>query len=386
MRVSPDSTTSEAKSNQSYPTRDKINTQRSARILTNLREKMKKALITGINGQDGSYLAELLLSRGYEVHGTKRRSSTVTTGRLDGLKKSVTGTDLDFSIQLHHADVTDSSSINRLIDTIEPEEIYNLAAQSHVAVSFEEPEYTANSDALGALRILEAIRRNNSPIKFYQASTSELFGGQEKRAYDENSIINPRSPYAAAKAYAYFITKQYREAYNIFACNGILFNHESPRRGENFVSKKIVNGIKNLIQGNIQYISLGNLNATRDWGHAKDYVESMWLMMNFANADDWVIATGRNYSIRDFCRIAFEISGVQIDFEGAELNERAIVVNSIHNTLKPGKEVIKVDKRFFRPLEVDNLTGDASKARRLLGWEPKYSLDKLILEMLNEGN
>lgn len=347
---------------------------------------MKKALITGINGQDGSYLAEFLLEKGYEVHGTKRRSSTVTTQRLNLLKKNLTGSDLDFKIQLHHADVTDSSSINRLVDEIEPDEIYNLAAQSHVAVSFEEPEYTANTDALGCLRILEAIRRSRKPIKLYQASTSELFGGQQKEPYSETSPINPRSPYAAAKAYAFYITKQYREAYRIFACNGILFNHESPRRGENFVSKKIINGIKLLERGKIEYIALGNLNASRDWGHAKDYVKSMWMILNYNHADDWVVATGQNFTIREFCTIAFSKIGVKVEFSGLGLEECGVVTETSNESFPIGKRVIKVDKRFFRPLEVDDLTGDARKAERLLGWAPEYTLDDLISEMLNEDN
>jgi GDPmannose 4,6-dehydratase len=344
----------------------------------------KTAIITGVNGQDGSYLAELLVSKGYQVHGTKRRSSTVSTGRLSLLLRKDSGTDLDYEIVLHHADVTDSSSINRLIDMIEPSEIYNLAAQSHVAVSFEEPEYTANSDALGCLRILEAIRRQKYPIKFYQASTSELFGGQSETPYNELSALNPRSPYGAAKAYAYYITKQYREAYGLFACNGILFNHESPRRGENFVSKKIINGIKAILNSKQNYIALGNLNASRDWGHARDYVDSMWRILNHTTADDWVIATGVSHTIRDFCRKAFRYSGVEIEFVGDGLDERGVVIRSSASALKPGKEVIKVDKRFFRPLEVDYLNGDASKARQLLGWAPRYDLDSLIQEMLND--
>ncbi len=344
---------------------------------------MKKALITGVNGQDGSYLAEFLFEKGYEVHGTKRRSSTATTQRLKFLKDEVTGTDLDYKIKLHHADVTDSSSINRLIDEIEPDEIYNLAAQSHVAVSFEEPEYTANTDALGCLRILEAIRRSRKKIKLYQASTSELFGGQEIEPYNENSPINPRSPYAAAKAYAYYIIKQYREAYGIFACNGILFNHESPRRGENFVSKKIINGLKQIEKGEIKKIKLGNLNASRDWGHAKDYVKSMWMILNYKIPDDWVIATGNNYSIRDFCMKSFSHRGIQIKFEGTGLDEVGIVTSSSNPMIQVGQEVIQVDQRFFRPLEVDNLTGNADKAKRLLGWAPEHTLDDLILEMLH---
>ncbi len=345
---------------------------------------MKKALITGVNGQDGSYLAELLLEKGYVVHGTKRRSSTITTQRLSGLRSIKTGTDIDFNISLHHADVTDSSSINRLIDSIQPNEIYNLAAQSHVAVSFEEPEYTANSDALGPLRILEAIRRGGYPIKFYQASTSELFGGRSNTAYDESSVIEPRSPYAAAKAYAHYVTRQYREAYGIFACNGILFNHESPRRGENFISKKVINGIKQLIAGEIGYIPLGNLNASRDWGHAKDYVRAMWLILNHKTPEDWVIATGESHTVRQFCKLAFSLAGVELEFTGTGIDEVAKVQSSKFKNIKKDDVVIRVDHRFFRPLEVDHLNGNAAKARNELHWKPTYTLNSLILEMLND--
>jgi len=344
----------------------------------------RTALITGVNGQDGSYLAELLISKGYEVHGTKRRSSTVSTQRLSALKRSRSGTDLDYVIRLHHADVTDSSSINRLIDLITPDEIYNLAAQSHVAVSFEEPEYTANSDALGCLRILESIRRHRYPIRFYQASTSELFGGQQNIAYNETSPLNPRSPYAAAKAYAYYVTRQYRDAYGLFSSNGILFNHESPRRGENFVSKKIINGIKSLLSGKIRYIALGNLSASRDWGHAKDYVDSMWRILNHHTPDDWVIATGETHTVREFCVRAFRVAGIEIVFEGAGEDECARVKSSRSPSIKPGATVVVVDKRFFRPLEVDFLRGDASKARLMLGWTPQYTFDQLIQEMFDD--
>ena len=342
----------------------------------------KVALITGVNGQDGSYLAEYLTEKGYIVHGTKRRSSTITTQRLRDLLVSRTGTDLDFKIQLHHADMTDSSSLNRLIDEIEPDEIYNLAAQSHVAVSFEEPEYTADTDGLGCLRLLEAIRRSKKKIKLYQASTSELFGGQESEAYNEMSTINPRSPYAAAKAYAYHVVRQYREAYDIFACNGILFNHESPRRGENFVSMKVILGICKLLSGENSSIVLGNLDAKRDWGHARDYVESMWLILNYSRPLDWVVATGESYSIREFCRRAFAFQGIEIEFQGFGLEETALVIKT-KNRFGPqiGDVVIRVDKRFYRPLEVDSLTGDASKARDLLGWKPKFDLDMLIEDM-----
>ena len=344
----------------------------------------RKALITGINGQDGSYLAELLVQKGYKVHGTKRRSSSITTHRLSNLLQPNTGTDLDFSVSLHHADVTDSSSINRIIDEVQPDEVYNLAAQSHVAVSFEEPEYTANTDALGCLRILEAIRRSNREIKFYQASTSELFGGQEGSAYNESSPINPRSPYAAAKAYAYYLVKQYRLAYDLYAVNGILFNHESPRRSENFVSQKIVLGVDKIRRGTIEFLSLGNLNASRDWGHARDYVKSMWLMLQHDKPDDWVVASGESYTIREFCRRAFAYRGIGIKFEGEGFNEIGVVVsNASHSGPDLGKTVIKVDKRFFRPLEVDTLTGDATRARTLLGWQPTNDLNDLIKDMFD---
>ena len=347
----------------------------------------KVALITGVNGQDGSYLAEYLVEKGYEVHGTKRRSSSITTQRLQRLLVSRTGTDLDFKIKLHHADMTDSSSLNRLVDEIEPDEIYNLAAQSHVAVSFEEPEYTADTDGLGCLRLLEAIRRSKKKIKLYQASTSELFGGQQTTAYNESSPINPRSPYAAAKAYAYYIVKQYREAYGIFACNGILFNHESPRRGENFVSKKIILGIRKLLSGENSSIVLGNLDAKRDWGHARDYVASMWLILNYSEPLDWVVATGESHSIREFCRRAFAFQGIKIEFQGSGLQETAIVIKT-DKRLGPqiGDTVIRIDKRFYRPLEVDSLTGDSSKARDLLGWVPTYDLDLLIKDMFDNEN
>ena len=344
---------------------------------------MKKALIMGINGQDGSYLAEYLFDLGYEVHGTKRRSSSSNTQRLHKLKKNETNSDIDYLVQLHHADVTDSSSINSLVNSIRPDEIYNLAAQSHVAVSFEEPEYTANSDALGCLRILESIKQIDKKIKFYQASTSELFGGQETTAYNENSPINPRSPYSAAKAYAYHVTRQYREAYGLFACNGILFNHESPRRSENFVSQKIVMGLKKISMKDISYISLGNLDARRDWGHAKDYVKSMVMILNHTVPDDWVVATGKSYSIREFVITAFKQIGVTVEFHGKGLDEKAIVTESTCDTIKAGQVVVKINKKFFRPLEVNNLKGDASKIKTQLGWKPEYNFEKLVAEMIH---
>jgi len=351
---------------------------------------MKKALITGVNGQDGSYLCELLLSKGYEVHGTKRRSSTVTTGRIAHLLDSTQGVDVGGRIILHHADVTDSSSINRVIDSIEPDEIYNLAAQSHVAVSFDEPEYTANSDALGVLRCLEAIRRRNSGIKFYQASTSELYGGQETAEYNEQSPLNPRSPYAAAKAYAYYIVKQYREAYGIYAVNGMLFNHESPRRGENFVTKKITLGISRILEGSQKKILLGNLSAKRDWGHARDYVDAMWRMLQCEIPADYVIATGKAYSIREFLSLAFSIVGIEIAFEGSGIHEHGVVsrINQdvlskyINRKIEIGTELVAVHESYFRPLEVDHLVGDSSKARSELNWIPKTSFAELVEEMV----
>jgi GDPmannose 4,6-dehydratase len=344
---------------------------------------MKKALITGVNGQDGSYLAEYLLDLGYEVHGTKRRSSSNTNQRLYKLKKNVTNSDLDYLVKLHHADVTDSSSLNRLIQLIKPDEIYNLAAQSHVAVSFEEPEYTANSDALGCLRILEAIKQIDKKIKFYQASTSELFGGQKNIAYDEDSPINPRSPYAAAKAYAYYITRQYREGYGLFACNGILFNHESPRRSENFVTQKIILGLKKICAKEIDYLTLGNLNSSRDWGHAKDYVRSMVLILNHDVPKDWVVATGESRTVREFVIIAFKIFGITIEFQGEGLEEKAVVIKSDKNTVKVGQIVVRIDKNFFRPLEVDYLIGNPKRIKQELGWSPKYSFAQLVYEMIH---
>jgi GDPmannose 4,6-dehydratase len=350
----------------------------------------KVALITGVNGQDGSYLAELLVSKGYHVHGTKRRSSTVTTERLKNLYQSRSGTDLDFKIQLHYADMTDSSSLNRIIDEVKPDEVYNLAAQSHVAVSFEEPEYTANTDALGTLRLLESIRRTKkSDIKFYQASTSELFGGEGCQIYNEDSLINPRSPYAAAKAYAYYITKQYREAYGIFAVNGILFNHESSRRADNFVTKKIIKGIKKIINNEISHLVLGNLDSSRDWGHAIDYVNAMWLMMNSEIPRDYVVASGEAHTIKEFIQIVFEEYGYKVIFEGHTDNQCGIISEYIESgedkKIKIGSKVIISDKRYYRPLEVDYLQGDSKKIRLELGWKPKYSFRDLIKEMIRNG-
>ena len=353
--------------------------------------KKKIALITGINGQDGSYLAELLLAKDYIVHGTKRRSSTITTERIHDLLNFKEGVDTKGLIELHHADLTDSSSLSRIIESVKPDEIYNLAAQSHVAVSFEEPEYTANSDALGTLRLLETIRRSANPIKFYQASTSELFGGQETHKYNENSRINPRSPYAAAKAYAYYIVKQYREAYGLFAVNGILFNHERPRRGENFVTRKITRGISSILNGVQSHILLGNLNAKRDWGHAADYVDAMWRMLQCEKPEDFIISMDQTYQIREFCKIAWDRVGVTIEFSGKEEKEVGKVLsltdsfklNYPASKIVIGSEVIQVDKAFYRPLEVDHLVGDSTKARSVLNWIPKYSFTDLVYEMVD---
>lgn len=333
----------------------------------------KKALITGITGQDGSYLAELLLEKGYEVHGIKRRTSLFNTQRIDHLfDDPIIG---NHSLFLHHADMNDSSSLVRVINDVKPDEIYNLAAQSHVAVSFEEPEYTANSDAVGTLRILEALRiLNMESTRFYQASTSELYGLVQEVPQSEKTPFYPRSPYAVAKLYAYWVTVNYRESYGQFACNGILFNHESPRRGETFVTRKITRGLSKIAVGGSEPVSLGNLNAKRDWGHARDYVEAMWLMLQQDNPVDLVIATGVQYSVRDFVeRTALEL-GFDLEWIGSGLDEKGL-------DGKSGKVLIDVDPRYFRPAEVETLLGDASKAREILGWSPKTSFNELVREM-----
>ena len=335
--------------------------------------KPKKALITGITGQDGSYLTELLLAKGYEVHGIKRRTSLFNTQRIDHLfDDPKIG---DQSLFLHHADMNDSSSLVRVIHEVKPDEIYNLAAQSHVAVSFEEPEYTANSDAVGTLRILEALRiLNMESTKFYQASTSELYGLVQEVPQSEKTPFYPRSPYAVAKLYAYWVTVNYREAYGQFACNGILFNHESPRRGETFVTRKITRGLSKIAVGGNEPISLGNLSAKRDWGHARDYVEAMWLMLQQDNPVDLVIATGVQYSVRDFVeRAALEL-GFDLEWSGSGLDEKGL-------DRKSGKILIDVDQRYFRPTEVETLLGNATKARETLGWVPKTSFNELVKEM-----
>jgi len=335
--------------------------------------EIKRALITGVTGQDGSYLTELLLEKGYEVHGIKRRTSLFNTQRIDHLfDNPKIGNQ---SLFLHHADMNDSSSLVRVIHEVKPDEIYNLAAQSHVAVSFEEPEYTANSDAVGTLRILEAIRiLEMNETKFYQASTSELYGQVQEVPQTEKTPFYPRSPYAVAKLYAYWITVNFREAYGLFACNGILFNHESPRRGETFVTRKITRGLSRIAVGGSEPVALGNLNAKRDWGHARDYVEAMWLMLQQATPVDLVIATGEQYSVRDFVERAAVDLGFDLEWAGSGLEERGIDRNS-------GKTLIEVDERYFRPTEVETLLGDASKAREILGWVPKTSFTQLVNEM-----
>jgi len=336
---------------------------------------MKKALITGITGQDGAYLAELLLEKGYEVHGIKRRTSLFNTDRIDHLYQDPHDTDRRFV--LHHGDLTDSSSLIRIIQQVQPDEIYNLAAQSHVAVSFEEPEYTANSDALGALRILEAIRilGLEKQTRFYQASTSELFGLVQEVPQKETTPFYPRSPYAVAKLYAYWITVNYREAYGMYACNGILFNHESPIRGETFVTRKITRALARIKLGLQECLYLGNLDARRDWGHAKDYVEMQWLMLQQETPEDFAIASGEQHSVRDFVNAAADELGMQIDWAGQGLDETGSW---------NGKTVVQVDPRYFRPTEVETLLGDPSKAREKLGWTPKISFEELVAEMVRE--
>lgn len=335
----------------------------------------KIALITGITGQDGAYLAEFLLNKGYTVHGIKRRSSLFNTDRIDHLYKDPHEPNNKFF--LHYGDLTDSTSLIRIIQEVQPNEIYNLAAQSHVKVSFETPEYTANADALGTLRILEAIRILNlkDKVKFYQASTSELYGLAQEIPQNENTPFYPRSPYGVAKLYAFWITKNYREAYGFFTCNGILFNHESPIRGETFVTRKITRAAAKISLGLQHTLYLGNLDAERDWGHAKDYVEGMWKILQHHQPDDFVLATNRKISVRKFTEMAFQYAGITIEWKGKDLNETGI-------DTKTGKEIIKIDKRYFRPSEVDVLIGDYSKAKKLLGWEPKYTIEQLCKEMV----
>ncbi len=344
---------------------------------------MKRALITGITGQDGAYLAELLLKKGYEVHGIKRRSSLLNTSRIDHFYEDPHIPDRH--LILHYGDLSDSTNLIRIIQEVQPDEIYNLAAMSHVQVSFETPEYTADVDGIGTLRILEAVRLLGliSKTKVYQASTSELYGLVQAVPQSETTPFYPRSPYAVAKMYAFWITVNYREAYNMFACNGILFNHESPLRGETFVTRKITRAVAKIALGLQDTVYLGNLDAQRDWGHAKDYVEAMWLMLQQEKPEDFVIATGVTTRIRDFVRLAFKEIGVEIKFEGKDATEIGVVTTCTgQHQIAIGKEVVKVDKRYFRPTEVDLLIGDATKANQKLGWKPKYTLADTIKEMV----
>ena len=345
---------------------------------------MKKvALITGITGQDGAYLAELLLSKDYEVHGIKRRSSLFNTERIDHLYEDPH--EKHRHLVLHYGDLTDSSNLTRIIQQVQPDEIYNLAAMSHVHVSFETPEYTANADGIGTLRILEAVRLLGltKKTKIYQASTSELYGLVQAVPQSETTPFYPRSPYAVAKMYAYWITVNYREAYDMFACNGILFNHESPLRGETFVTRKITRAVAKISLGLQDCLYLGNMNSRRDWGHAKDYVEAMYLILQQDKPEDFVIATGVTTTIRDFAIMAFREAGIELEFRGEKENEIAIVVSSENeDTVKPGTTLIKVDPRYYRPTEVDLLIGDGTKAYEKLGWKPKYTLSELVKEMV----
>lgn len=344
---------------------------------------MKKALITGVNGQDGAYLSELLLSKGYEVHGIRRRSSIFNTQRIDHLLKDWHEEDNRFF--LHHGDLTDSTNIIRIIQEVQPDEIYNLAAMSHVHVSFDTPEYTANADGIGTLRILEAIRilGMEKKTKIYQASTSELYGLVQSVPQNEKTPFYPRSPYAVAKMYAYWITVNYREAYGMFACNGILFNHESPLRGETFVTRKITRAATDIVLGKKDILYLGNLNSQRDWGHAKDYVEGMWRILQNDKPEDFVLATGKTTTVRDFVIKSFNYLGIELEFSGENENEIG-KVKSCNGSykLEIGKTVIKIDPLYYRPTEVDLLIGDYTKAKSILGWEPTHTLDEIIEEMI----
>lgn len=348
---------------------------------------MKKAFITGVTGQDGSYLSELLLQKGYEVHGLKRRASSFNTDRIDHLYKDPHVDDGRF--YLHYGDLSDSSNLIRLLRDIAPNEIYNLGAQSHVGVSFEVPEYTADVDAVGTLRILEAIRflGMQESTKFYQASTSELFGLVQEVPQTEKTPFYPRSPYAVAKLYSYWITVNYREAYGLYACNGILFNHESPRRGETFVTRKITRAMANIALGVEQCMYMGNIDSLRDWGHAADYVYMQWLMLQQPKAEDYVIATGKQYSVRQFIIWTAENLGLTLEFTGEGVYETAVVAKvsgSMAPGVKVGQEVVRIDARYFRPSEVDTLLGDPAKAKQKLGWEPKISVEEMCAEMVRE--
>ncbi len=353
---------------------------------------MKKALITGITGQDGAYLAEFLLKKGYEVHGIKRRTSLFNTDRIDHLYHDPHETGVRF--KLHYGDLTDSTNLIRLIQEIQPDEIYNLAAQSHVKVSFDTPEYTANADGIGTLRILEAVRllKMEQKTRIYQASTSELYGLVQAVPQSETTPFYPRSPYAVAKLYGYWIIVNYREAYNMYACNGILFNHESPIRGETFVTRKITRAAAKIAMGLQSCLYVGNLSAQRDWGHAKDYVEAMWLMLQQDKPEDFVIATGVTTTVRDFIKMAFSELGIEIEFSGKDESERGVIIDVDdekaaamglnREALKFGQTIVKVDSKYFRPTEVELLIGDATKAKQKLGWKPKYDLQGLVSDMI----
>ncbi len=346
---------------------------------------MKVALITGISGQDGSYLAEFLLAKGYEVHGIKRRASSFNTQRIDHIYEDPHAPHP--KLKLHYGDLTDTSNLNRILQEVQPDEVYNLGAQSHVAVSFESPEYTADVDGMGALRLLEGIRflGLEKKTRFYQASTSELYGLVQETPQKETTPFYPRSPYAVAKLYAYWITVNYREAYGLYACNGILFNHESSRRGETFVSRKITRGLANIAQGLERCLFMGNIDALRDWGHAKDYIEMQWLMMQQEKPDDFVIATGVQFSVRSFINKTAKLLGIELAWEGGGANEQGRVIaitGSNAPAVKVGDVVVKIDPRYFRPAEVETLLGDPSKAKEKLGWVPKISLDEMIEEMV----
>jgi len=346
---------------------------------------MKKALITGVTGQDGSYLAELLLAKGYEVHGIKRRASLFNTERIDHIYQDPHVENKNFF--LHYGDLSDTSNLNRIMCEVKPDEVYNLGAMSHVAVSFESPEYTADVDGIGTLRLLEAIRflGLEKTTRFYQASTSELYGLVQETPQRETTPFYPRSPYAVAKLYAYWITVNYREAYGMYACNGILFNHESPRRGETFVTRKITRGLANIAQGLEQQLFLGNLDAMRDWGHARDYVEMQWLMLQQDKPEDYVIATGRQYSVRYFVELAARELGIELAWQGEGVNERGVIASVIGDKapgVVVGQPIVAVDPQYFRPTEVDTLLGDPGKARTRLGWEPRTSFEAMVQEMV----
>lgn len=346
---------------------------------------MRKALITGVTGQDGSYLAELLLEKGYEVHGIKRRASLFNTQRIDHIYEDPHSNHNNF--KLHYGDLSDSSNLTRILQEVQPDEVYNLGAQSHVAVSFESPEYTADVDGMGTLRLLEAIRllKLTDKTKFYQASTSELFGLVQETPQRETTPFYPRSPYAVAKMYSYWITVNYREAYGMYACNGILFNHESPRRGETFVTRKITRGLANIAQGLEDCLYMGNIDALRDWGHAKDYVRMQWMMLQQEHADDFVIATGVQYSVRDFITWSAAELGITLRFEGTGIDEKAIVDSITGDkapALKSGDVLMQIDPRYFRPTEVETLLGDPSKAKKELGWVPEITAQEMCAEMV----